>query len=208
MVVQYTKDLMRDEIERYGYEIGDFTYGKPHALTWGENKKLFIGKYCSIAEGVKILLGGNHRADWVTTYPFSALLDTWPEATGIIGHPRSNGDVRIGNDVWLGLDSTILSGVTIGDGAIVGAHALVTRDVPPYAIVGGNPARIIKLRFPDATIERLLAVRWWDWPETHVRSVVPLLASGDVEPFLHTAQEVMRALSDELEAVELRAART
>jgi acetyltransferase-like isoleucine patch superfamily enzyme len=192
MAVQYTKDLLRDQIVLYGHEIGDFTYGQPTILTWGEGRKLIIGRYCSIAGGVTILLGGNHRPDWVTTYPFSGILDTWPEAAGITGHPQSNGDVRIGSDVWLGIHSTILSGVTIGDGAVVAAHALVTKDVPPYAIVGGNPAALIKYRFSPDIIEALLKSCWWNWREDQIKRTLPKLASNDIDAFLSIAREMVR----------------
>ena len=159
MAVTYTKDQMQSQIANDGYQIGDFTYALPNILTWGEGRKFVIGKFCSIASNVTIFLGGNHRYDWVTTNPFSAIQDTWPEATGIIGHPKSNGDVRIGNDVWLGNNCTIMSGITIGDGAVVAAHAVVIKDVPPYAIVGGNPAKIIKYRFSEQIIQCLMQIR-------------------------------------------------
>lgn len=188
MPVKYTKDSLHDCVTRNGFEIGDFTYGHPRVMTWGEGRRCIIGKFCSIADGVTIFLGGNHRMDWVTTYPFSNITDTWPEADGIKGHPQSNGDVRIGNDVWLGWCSTILSGVTIADGAVVAANAVVTRDVPPYAVVGGNPAKLIKHRFGTKTIERLMKVKWWDWPEADIRSMVPHLVSSDMETFLDKAE--------------------
>jgi acetyltransferase-like isoleucine patch superfamily enzyme len=188
MPVPYTKDLMRAEIEGFDYEVGEYSYGRPSVLTWGEGRKLFIGKYCSFAGGVTVFLGGNHRPDWVTTYPFSAITDTWPEAMGIKGHPRSNGDVRIENDVWLGTNSTIMSGITVGNGAVIAAFSVVTKDVPPYAIVGGNPARIIRYRFKEEAIKRLLEVKWWDWPETCVRSLIPDLLSNDIEGFLDRAE--------------------
>jgi acetyltransferase-like isoleucine patch superfamily enzyme len=191
MPLRYTKDLMREAIIQAGYTIGDFTYGLPNIMAWGEGYKFHIGRYCSIAAGVSIFLGGNHRTDWVTTYPFSAINDTWPEAVGIVGHPHSRGDVVIGNDVWLGAQSTIMSGVKIGDGAVVAAHAVVTKDVAPYAIVGGNPARLIRYRFGEATIQGLLKVRWWDWSEEAVRRIVPYLVSSDIEAFLRKAEEVI-----------------
>lgn len=197
MSVKYTRDFLKDGIENRGYEVGDHSYGCPEVLTWGKGRKIFIGKYCSIASGVKIFLGGNHRPDWVTTYPFSAILDAWPEARGIKGHPHSNGDVRIGNDVWLGGYSTIMSGVTIGDGAVVAACAVVTKDVPPYAIVGGNPAKIIRYRFSDELVASLLAIKWWDWPERYIRNAIPDLLSGNIEAFKVKALEVMRAIEAE-----------
>lgn len=184
MPVLLTKDLMRDEIERFGYQAGDHSYGRPIVLTWGEGKRIFIGKYCSFASGVTVLLGGNHRSDWITTYPFCAITDTWPEASGIVGHPASNGDVHIGNDVWLGADSTIMSGITVGNGAVIATKAVVTKNVPPYAVVGGNPARVIKLRFEQEIIDALEKIRWWDWPEDRVRSEMRALQSDDVVGFV------------------------
>lgn len=187
MAVAYTKDELRDQIAAYGHEIGDYSYGTPLLLQYNEETRFFLGKYCSIGPGVTVFLGGNHRTDWVTTYPFSVIPDTWPEAFGVTGHPHSRGDVRIGNDVWIGLNATILSGVTIGDGAVVAACSVVTRDVPAYAIVGGNPARLLRYRFDAATRERLLQIRWWDWPEQDIRDMLPFLVSGDIEAFIAKA---------------------
>lgn len=165
----YTNDLI---------EVGDFTYGQPKICSWGEGTRLKIGKFCSIAWVVTIFLGGEHRSDWVTTYPFNTLMDVF---ASIKGHPKSKGDVIIGNDVWLGSGAFILSGVTIGSGAIVGANATVTRDVPPYAIVAGNPAKLIRYRFAPDVIEKLLAVAWWDWDDASICRAVPILQSGDIE---------------------------
>lgn len=168
-------------------DIGAHTYGAPRVRWWGEEANLSIGKYCSIAEGVEIYLGGNHRTDWVTTFPFSWFARTWPEARDLVGHPGSRGSVVVGNDVWLGAGCVILSGVRIGDGAVVGSRAVVSRDVPPYAIVAGNPAQVVRTRFDDDRVARLLATRWWDWPDERVRSHVALLMAGDVDRFLAAA---------------------
>ena len=148
-----------------------------------EPATLVIGKYCSLSIEIVILLGGNHRSDFVTTYPFSTIAD-WPEASGIEGHPSSKGDVRIGNDVWIGMGALILSGVTIGDGAVIAARAVVSGDVPPYAIVAGNPARVVRMRFPDDIIRQLLRLRWWDWDVERVRRYIPLLMQPDISKFL------------------------
>jgi Bacterial transferase hexapeptide (six repeats) len=150
--------------------------------------------------------GGNHRPDFVTTYPFSAIAD-WPEAANIEGHPATKGDVRIGNDVWIGLGVTILSGVTIGDGAVLAARAVVTGDVPPYAIVAGNPARIIRRRFADDVIAKLLALRWWDWDQERVRRYIPLLMQPDIAKFLKARAEEDASAGERNAAHQASAAR-
>lgn len=157
-------------------------------LDWGEGARLHVGQFCSIASGVRIILGGNHRVDWVTTYPFTHFRDAWPSAAGISGHPATRGDVVIGNDVWLAFGATILSGVTIGDGAVIGAHAVVSRDVPPYAVVVGNPAQVVRRRFEQAVIDRLLAVAWWNWPDAKIARLMPKLLAADIEAFLAEAE--------------------
>jgi acetyltransferase-like isoleucine patch superfamily enzyme len=148
----------------------------------GDTARVTIGRYCSIAGDVQIMPGGNHRIDWVSSYPFR--LRYGLEGALQDGHPSTKGDVVIGNDVWIGNDAMILSGVTIGDGAVIGAEAVVTRDVPAYAIVAGNPARVVGHRFSESQREQLLKVRWWDWPEELVLERVADLNGGDVEAFL------------------------
>jgi len=178
----YTKDILADYVKKYGFEIGDYSYGTPIIRWWGEKVVLKIGRFCSIANGVTIFLGGNHRTDWVTTYPFPAepINRLWPEAKGIKGHPATKGDVVIGNDVWLGAECVILSGVNVGDGAVVTTRAVVTKDVPPYTVVGGNPAQIIAKRFSDEEIEMLIKMQWWDWDVFKIKKHVHLLCSGNV----------------------------
>lgn len=179
----YTRNTLAELVAAGLCEVGDYTYGCPNVSWWGEHAKLKIGRYCSIASEVTVLLGGNHRSDWVSTYPFNTV-EGWHEAADIRGQPSTNGDVVIGNDVWLGQGCTILSGVTIGDGAIVGTEALVTRDVPSYSVVGGNPAKLIRMRFSEPVIKRLQAACWWNWPEARLREALPLLMSNEVERFL------------------------
>jgi acetyltransferase-like isoleucine patch superfamily enzyme len=172
--------------ERYPqYEIGRGTYGVPKIYTWEEGSILKIGAFCSISARVQIFLGGEHRAEWVTTYPFSWI---WKSARGIQGHPKTKGDVIIGNDVWIGIEALILSGVKISDGAIIGARSVVTKDVPPYAIVAGNPARVIKNRFDDETINRLLKLQWWNWDDSKIEKYLPFLLRDDVGAFLRAAE--------------------
>ncbi len=181
----YTRDRVREPF----CTIGRHTYGEPEILAFDQNTRLCIGSYCSISDQVVVILGGNHRTDWVTTYPFMAFADRWPTAAGITGHPAGKGDVVIGSDVWIGYGATILSGVTIGDGAVVGARAVVSRDVAPYGVVAGNPAREVGKRFPDEVIEALLELKWWDWPEERVARLLPLLLDDDVERFLAVARQ-------------------
>jgi acetyltransferase-like isoleucine patch superfamily enzyme len=144
--------------------------------------QVVIGKYCSIAEGIRIVLGGEHPTTWVSTYPFRAALDLPGKHTD--GMPFSRGDVVIGNDVWIGNDAFLRSGVHIGDGAIVGACTVVTRNVRPYEIVAGNPCRTIKMRFSEEQIAALLEIRWWDWPHEMILENVSLLSSPDIDEFI------------------------
>jgi virginiamycin A acetyltransferase len=163
------------------YEIGEYSYGKVKVVGWGEGSTLKIGRFCSIARTLTILLGGEHRTDWVTTYPFTEVLE---EARGISGHVRTKGDVIIGNDVWIGESATILSGVNVGNGAVIGAKSLVVRDVPPYAIVAGNPAEFLCSRFSADRIAALQRIGWWGWPMEKIRDALPMLLSGNVDGFI------------------------
>ncbi|KTT14417.1 acetyltransferase [Pseudomonas oryzihabitans] len=167
------------------YEIGAGTYGMPHVSDLKEGSTLRIGRYTSIAGGVQILLGGLHRLDWVTTYPFPAFVDDLAHITDYGG---TRGDVVIGSDCWICTDALILSGVTVGHGAVVAAGAVVTRDVPPYAVVGGNPARFIKWRFPEEIRAALLDIAWWDWPEADILAAGEHLCSADIDGFIAYAQ--------------------
>jgi len=181
----YTRDILTEEI----FDIGEYTYGVPKVhFDTDFPMQLRIGKFCSIAPAVEIFLGMNHRLDWCTTYPFSSpvpqVRDLWPEAADIKGFPSSYGDVNIGHDVWLGLGATILSGVTIGAGAAVGAKAVVTNDVPPYAVAVGNPAKVVKMRFAEQTIAKLLEFQWWHWPVEKIRRALPLLCSERIDELI------------------------
>lgn len=171
--------------ERYpGYSIGAGTYGLPIVHDWHEGTNLTIGAYTSIADEVHIFLGGHHRTDWVSCYPFPAFVE---EAKDIEGFGGTRGDVVIGNDVWLASGCTILSGVHVGDGAVVAARAVVSRDVAPYQIVAGNPAKPIGWRFEAETRAALQACAWWTWPEAEVREIAKLLCSDRVDEFLRYA---------------------
>jgi acetyltransferase-like isoleucine patch superfamily enzyme len=173
--VTYTRDFLAKMAGIKGWEIGAHSYGTPVVSQWPGSGRLFIGRYCSIAAGAHIYLGGDHRIDWATTYPFG-VFD--PAAAPIRGHPTTRGDVVIGNDVWLAAGCVILSGVTIGDGAVIGARAVVSRNVPPYGIAAGNPARVLRSRFTPRQVERLLALRWWDHEPDRLRPLYRLIPGG------------------------------
>ena len=179
----YTQDRL---IGYRDFEIGAWSYGVPIISYMDGVAKLVIGRYCSIASQVNILLGGEHATGWVSGYPFPQTPELWPEAAGA-PTPTTGGDVVIGNDVWLGTRCTILSGVRIGDGAVIGAEAVVAKDIPPYAVVVGNPARVIRFRFNEADIAALLALRWWNWDEAKVRRHLALICAGDVPALVEAA---------------------
>lgn len=143
--------------------------------------KLIIGKFCMIASDVTFIMNGaNHLTDAVSTYPFAIFGHGWEQAMEGKYYPQK-GDTHIGNDVWIGYKATIMAGVTIGDGAIIAANSTVTRDVAPYAIVGGNPASEIRRRFSEDKIQKLLEMKWWDWPVEKITKYVQLLTSNEVD---------------------------
>lgn len=163
------------------FDIGEGSYGPIRVIRFSADESLRIGKYCSFAQDVTILLGGEHRYDWMTTFPFSELD---PQHAQIEGHPRTKGPVIIGHDVWVGYGATILSGVTVGHGAVIGARSLVAADVPPYSIVSGNPASLRGYRFCKEVRQRLLDLTWWDWPREKIDLAMPHLLQGDPLQFL------------------------
>lgn len=180
-----TKDTLADHVAAGRLVVGPHTYGPLVLRHWGAPGGYVcrVGDYCSIADNVQVFLGGYHRPDWVSMYPFGAFAK-WRGPDVRTDHTVGRGDVVIGSDVWLGSQCMIMAGVTIGHGAVVAARAVVSRDVPPYAIVAGNPARVVKRRFDDQTIAELLAIAWWDWPEERIRQNLDLLLSGDMAAFL------------------------
>lgn len=153
--------------------------------------KLRIGKFCSIACGAKFLFtSANHTLRSLSTYPFPIFFEQWGlDGKDIRSAWDNRGDIVIGNDVWIGYEAVILSGVTIGDGAIIGARAVVTKDVAPYTIVGGVPAKPIRRRFDDETVEKLEALRWWDWKEALIRRAIPAIQTGDLAALEALAEE-------------------
>lgn len=190
-----TKSLLflKNFITNPNIEVGDYTYydGRNHGehfekenVVFGFSCKLTIGKFCQIAYGTKFLLSdANHQMSGFSTYPFFIFGQknaNCPEWANYHVDIPNKGNTIVGNDVWFGHESMIMPGVKIGDGAIIGARSVVVKDVPPYTIVGGNPAKIIRKRFPDETIEKLLQIRWWDWPYEKITSSIPAIVGADL----------------------------
>ncbi|WP_408909718.1 CatB-related O-acetyltransferase [Streptomyces luteolus] len=173
-------------------EVGDFSYyDDPEDATAFETRnvlyhygpeKLVIGKFCALGTGVRFLMNGaNHRMDGPSTFPFPTMGGSWAEHFDLLTGLPSRGDTVVGSDVWFGHGTTVMPGVRIGHGAIVAAGAVVTRDVPDYGIVGGNPAQLIRTRYDAADIDRLLRLTWWDWPLDHLTRHIPTVMSGTVD---------------------------
>lgn len=144
--------------------------------------RLTIGSFCSIGSGAAFIMAGNqgHRNEWISTFPFYWMPDVPPFSGAENGYLPA-GDTVIGNDVWIGSEAIIMPGIKIGDGAVIGTRALVTRDVEPYSIIGGNRAKLIRKRFADREIALLLEMRWWDWPDDRLNPAMTILTSGDVD---------------------------
>ena len=167
---------------------GKHTYGNPNVINVWENcANLKIGNFCSIAANVDIYLGGNHRTDWVTTYPFGHIHKEIFNGFDGGGHPKTNGDVIIGNDVWIASNVKIMSGVTIGDGAVIANNSHVVKNVEPYSIVGGNPAKLIRYRFTKEQIEQLLEIEWWNWEDNKINEYCHLLCNTNIDDFINSA---------------------
>ena len=166
---------------------GKYTYGLEHLVInqWGEDTTIHIGAFCSFGTGTTIYLGGNHRSDWVTTFPFGCrhpdIFNNFPHKTWLA--PAKN--VVIGNDVWIANNVTIKCGVTIGDGAIIATNSYVIKDVEPYSIVGGNPGRFIKYRFNEEQRKKLLKIKWWEWEDGKINENIPLLCNENIDLFIN-----------------------
>ena len=176
VVGDYTmyNDFVRDPCD---FERNNVLYHYPV-----NHDKLFIGKFCSIACGAKFLFNSaNHALGSLSTYPFPIFYEEWGLDVANVSSAWGNkGDIVIGSDVWIGYEAIVLAGVTIGDGAVVGARAVVTKDVPPYTIVGGVPAKPIRKRFDDKTIEALLDIKWWDWPKDRIARHASDIQGGNI----------------------------
>ena len=167
---------------------GKYTYGSPIIHCKKNNSKLIVGNFSSISKNVNIFLGGNHRSDWVTTFPFGHIHQNVFNKFNGNGHPATNGDVIIGNDVWIGANVTIMSGVTIGDGAVIANNSHVVKNVEPYSLIGGNPAKLIRYRFTQDQIQKLLEIKWWNWDEKKINDFTPLLCNPNIDEFIKQAQ--------------------
>jgi chloramphenicol O-acetyltransferase type B len=174
-------------VGRYSYYSGyyhghSFDDCARYLLPDDDADKLIIGSFCSIGSGAAFIMAGNqgHRDDWISTFPFHFMSEV-PVFAGAANGYRPAGNTVIGNDVWIGSEAVIMPGVKVGDGAVIGTRALVTRDVEPYAIVGGNPAKAIRSRFDDRDTALLLQMKWWDWADDQLQEAMPILTSGDVE---------------------------
>ena len=166
------------------YKIGKFTYGEPVVEDWWKHPgvTLQIGNFCSISKRVTIWLGGNHRIEWISTSPLNHFLGY--ENSHKFDQISTKGSVIIENDVWIGADAVILSGVNIGDGAVIGARAVVSKSIPPYGIAVGNPAKTVKKRFTDEQINSLLKIQWWNWDDEKIKVNIPYILNNNIEEFI------------------------
>lgn len=166
--------------------VGSFTYG---GIDNGGDHPYEVGKFCSIGQNVRFFKEPSHRVDWVTTFPFGhSSADTFPYSGE--GHPRKAVKNIIGNDVWFGSNAMIKEGVNISDGAVIAANSYVVKDVGPYEIVGGNPARLIRKRFTDEQINSLLRYKWWDMDNHHISELIPYLCSDNIDAAIAKMKEM------------------
>ena len=167
-------DFVNDPV---GFEKNNVLYHYPI-----NRDRLIIGKFCSIACGAKFLFNSaNHTLSSLSTYPFPLFFEEWGlEKRNVAESWDNKGDIVLGNDVWIGYEAVIMAGVTIGDGAIIGARAVVTKDVPPYTVAGGIPAKPIKKRYPEETIAALSELKWWDWPENRIAQNLHAIQAGQL----------------------------
>lgn len=185
--------FLKNFINHPNIQIGDYTYFNDFKLPvddvrqllmpymhLGAPEKLVIGKFVQIAHGVQFITSSaNHQMDGFSTYPFAVFGEPW--SSGYEARWPNKGDTIVGNDVWIGHESLIMPAVTIGDGAIIASRSVVTKDIPPYSIVAGNPAKVIRKRFDEETILTLLEIKWWDWPIDKINQNIATIVDGDLD---------------------------
>jgi len=179
-------------------EVGKHTYGQNNiTIAWPHpSSKIIIGNFCSIGVSISVWLGGNHKINWMTSYPFGNIhSNIFPGFKSIDSNGETKGNVVIGNDVWIAKESSIMSGVTIGDGAIVAAKSHVVKDVPPYAIVGGNPAKVIRYRFEKEVIDLLLELKWWNQSDEWIRNNIQHILKQPDETTVETLKSLIQNLN-------------
>ncbi|PHS40630.1 MAG: type B chloramphenicol O-acetyltransferase [Sulfurovum sp.] len=190
---QFSSQLLSKTVDHPNIAVGAFSYysGYHHKHRFEECvhyldekrkdvDKLIIGKYCSIGSGAVFMMAGNqgHRLDWVSTYPFYFQANIFKQSQNAY---LKAGDTLVGDDVWIGSEAMIMPGVTIGTGAVIAARTVVVKDIPPYAVVGGNPAKIFKYRFNENEIEKLHSIQWWNWTEMQVKDAMPLICHTNID---------------------------
>lgn len=186
--------IIQDQITNPNIKAGKYSYysGYYHGHSFDECARflmpdneqvdqLVIGSFCSIGSGASFIMAGNqgHRHDWISTFPFHYMPEVATFSGSLDGFAPA-GDTVVGHDVWIGTEAMIMPGVKIGHGAVIGSRALISRDVEPYAIMGGNPAKLIRKRFEESAIQQLLEMNWWDWPEPILQQAMPILCSGNI----------------------------
>ena len=173
---------------------GRYTYGTQNISIEGNGGySIRFGAFCSIASRCKVWLGGYHRTDWVTTFPFGHIhQNTFNNFDGQ-GHPIAKGDILVGNDVWIAADCTLMSGINIGDGAVIANNSHVISDVPAYSIYGGNPGKVIKYRFNEEIIKELIELKWWNFSDYKINLLTPFLCSKDIEKFIQQAKKIAKS---------------
>lgn len=184
----YTNDYLKQNHSDRNYTAGDHTYGKPRIRFRVPDVSVIIGNYCSIANDCDIICAGEHYTKTPSTYPFGAFKSEFPSTK--MKPTLSNGDIVIGNDVWIGALAIILSGSTIGSGSIIGAGAVVRGNIPPYSIVIGNPGVIVKQRHTPEQIEQLLDIAWWDWDQKTIEENIDIFELEDIQEFIKKAKSI------------------
>ena len=190
----FLKDNLKNEIQSDLASVGKWSYGKPRIFRWDWKSKIIIGNFCSLGPDIDFYVGGNHRYDWISTaqLPASQFETSFKKAQEIKNYNKSNGDIEIGHDVWIGGKTIILSGVKIGTGAIIAAGSVVVNDVEPYTISGGNPNKQIRKRFDDTTINKLLDSKWWNLNDKQIDNLSFYLLSNNFEGFFNKINQIKK----------------